>query len=49
VIDTGGGNLLPTSQLAKPDVLGAIYRIRRQGRGIEDPRGLKVAGENKAR
>ena len=33
VIDTGGWYKLccPTSQLAKPDVLGAIYRVRRTG------------------
>ena len=33
VIDTGGWYKLccPTSQLSKPDVLGAIYRIRRIG------------------
>ena len=32
VIDTGAWYKLccPTSQLAKPDVLGAIYRIRRK-------------------
>jgi putative membrane-bound dehydrogenase-like protein len=43
VIDTGGWYKLccPTSQLHKPDLLGAIYRIRRQGapRPV-DPRGL---------
>jgi putative heme-binding domain-containing protein len=45
VIDTGGWYKLccPTSQLVKPDVLGAIYRIRRTGAPrIEDPRGLKL-------
>jgi putative membrane-bound dehydrogenase-like protein len=45
VIDTGGWYKLccPTSQLHKPDVLGAIYRIRRQGaHHIDDPRGLKI-------
>ncbi|MGI8601731.1 MAG: PVC-type heme-binding CxxCH protein [Verrucomicrobiales bacterium] len=33
VIDTGGWYKLccPTSQLAKPDVLGAIYRLRKKG------------------
>ena len=33
VVDTGGWYKLccPSSQLAKPDVLGAIYRIRRHG------------------
>ena len=45
VIDTGAWYKLccPTSQLAKPDVLGAIYRIRRKNAPrIEDPRGLKL-------
>jgi putative membrane-bound dehydrogenase-like protein len=45
VIDTGGWYKLccPTAQLAKPDVLGAIYRIRRQDAPrIEDPRGLQL-------
>ena len=34
MVDTGGWYKLccPTSQLHKPDVLGAIYRVRRQGR-----------------
>ncbi len=44
VIDTGGWYKLccPTSQLAKPDVLGGIYRIRRTGaKPVSDPRGLK--------
>jgi putative membrane-bound dehydrogenase-like protein len=48
VIDTGGWYKLccPTSQLVKPDVLGAIYRIRRTGAPrIDDPRGLKLAWE----
>ena len=45
VVDTGGWYKLccPTSQLHKPDVLGAIYRIRRSGvPRIEDPRGMKL-------
>lgn len=34
----------PTSQHAKPDVLGAIYRVRRKGMPkVDDPRGLKLA------
>ncbi len=44
VIDTGGWYKLccPTSQLAKPDVLGAIYRVRRTGSApVVDPRGLR--------
>src|SRR6266481_6286714 len=46
VIDTGGWYKLccPTSQLHKPDVLGAIYRVRRKAAPkIEDPRGAKFA------
>ncbi len=46
VLDTGGWYKLccPTSQLAKPDVAGAIYRIRKTGVGpVRDPRGLKLA------
>jgi putative membrane-bound dehydrogenase-like protein len=45
IVDTGGWYKLccPTSQLAKPDVLGAIYRVRRIGApAAEDPRGLKL-------
>ena len=45
VIDTGGWYKLccPTSQIAKPEVLGAIYRIRRaDGKPVQDPRGLKL-------
>ena len=45
VIDTGGWfrHGCPTSQLAKPDVQGAIYRIRKTGaKKIEDPRGLTL-------
>ena len=46
VIDTGGWYKLccPTSQLSKPDVLGAIYRIRRrEATPINDPRGLSIS------
>jgi putative heme-binding domain-containing protein len=45
VIDTGGWYKLccPTSQLYKPDVLGAIYRVRRQDAApVDDPRGLRL-------
>jgi putative membrane-bound dehydrogenase-like protein len=45
VLDTGGWYKLccPTSQLHKPDILGAIYRIRRTGaERVADPRGLKL-------
>jgi putative heme-binding domain-containing protein len=46
VVDTGAWYKLccPTSQLAKPDVLGGIYRVRRQGvPKVQDPRGLSLA------
>ncbi len=46
VIDTGGWYKLccPTSQLHKPDVLGAIYRVRKTGAPkVDDPRGRKIA------
>ena len=45
VIDTGGWYKLccPNSQLAKPDILGAIYRIRRtESHSIVDPRGEQI-------
>lgn len=48
VIDTGGWfrHGCPTSQVAKPEILGAIYRIRRTGvAGPPDPRGLALAWE----
>jgi putative membrane-bound dehydrogenase-like protein len=43
VVDTGAWYVLccPSSFLAKPEVHGAIYRIRRRGaKTIDDPRGL---------
>jgi putative membrane-bound dehydrogenase-like protein len=45
VVDTGGWYKLccPTSQLHKPDVLGAIYRVKRSATDpIKDPRGQAV-------
>ncbi|MCA9177881.1 MAG: HEAT repeat domain-containing protein [Planctomycetales bacterium] len=47
VIDTGGWFRIgcPTSQIAKPNILGAIYRVRRKGPsapGLADSRGLKL-------
>jgi len=45
VVDTGGWFYrgCPTSQIAKPDVLGAIYRVRRQGAlAVDDPRGRRI-------
>ncbi|HEV8605913.1 MAG TPA: PVC-type heme-binding CxxCH protein [Tepidisphaeraceae bacterium] len=46
VIDTGGWYKLccPTSQLHKPDLLGAVYRIRKtDAPKVNDPRGLAIA------
>src|SRR5262249_40084099 len=46
VVDTGGWYKLccPTSQLAKPDILGAFYRIRKKGAPkLADPRGVEIA------
>ena len=48
VVDTGGWYKLccPTSQLHKPDVLGGIYRVRRQGTPkIDDPWGTSSGDE----
>ncbi len=45
VVDTGGWYKLccPTSQLHKPDLFGAIYRIKKTGsHKVEDPRGQKI-------
>jgi putative membrane-bound dehydrogenase-like protein len=45
IADTGGWYRLccPTSTLAKPTVLGAIYRLRkRDAPGVEDARGLRM-------
>jgi putative membrane-bound dehydrogenase-like protein len=45
VLDTGAWYKLccPTSQLAKPDVLGGIYRVTRRGTSApRDPRGLAL-------
>lgn len=45
VVDTGGWYKLccPTSQLHKPDLLGAIYRVRRKdAKPVDDPRGKKI-------
>ncbi len=46
VIDTGGWFRIgcPTSQVAKPEIKGGIYRIRKKDAvKIDDPRGLKIA------
>ena len=45
VVDTGGWFYrgCPTSQFAKPDVLGGIYRVRRRGMTtLVDPRGKRI-------
>lgn len=45
ICDTGGWYKLccPTSQLAKPDIKGAVYRVRRTGAAqFEDPTGSKL-------
>lgn len=45
IVDTGGWYKLccPTSQLVKPDVTGAIYRVKRVGaHKVADPRGEKI-------
>ncbi len=49
VVDTGGWFLYgcPTSSIEKPEVRGAIYRIRKKGqKDAPDPRGLKIAWAN---
>ena len=48
IVDTGGWYKLccPTSQLHKPDVLGAIYRVRKIGaHEVDDARGLGIDWE----
>lgn len=45
IVNTGGWYKLccPTSQLQKPDILGAIYRVRKTGaKRVDDPRGRKI-------
>ena len=45
IVDTGGWYKLccPTSQLVKPDVTGAIYRVKKVGaHKVDDPRGDKI-------
>jgi putative membrane-bound dehydrogenase-like protein len=49
IMDTGGWYKLccPTSVIAKPEVFGGIFRVRRkEAPVIEDPRGLKIAWAN---
>jgi putative membrane-bound dehydrogenase-like protein len=50
IVDTGAWYKLccPTSQLAKPDVLGAIYRVRgKAARSVHDPRGRALDWEKR--
>lgn len=49
VINTGGWFYrgCPTSQHAKPEILGGVYRVRRTGMPVpNDPRGLKIDWSN---
>jgi len=51
IVDTGGWYKVccPTSQLAKPDVLGAIYRVRRKNTTpVTDALGLQLTWQNLA-
>ena len=48
MIDTGGWLYFgcPTSKIAKPNIYGAIYRLRQKGAPqVDDPRGLKLDWE----
>jgi putative membrane-bound dehydrogenase-like protein len=52
VVDTGGWFRIgcPTSRIDKPQIKGAIYRVRRKDApGVEDPRGLKIDWTRPAR
>lgn len=49
LIDTGGWFTIgcPTSKVAKPQIAGAVYRIRKTGAlPLADPRGLKIAWDS---
>ena len=51
VVDTGGWFRIgcPQSQIAKPDLYGSIYRIRRNNaRRVDDPRGLALDLKSKS-
>jgi putative membrane-bound dehydrogenase-like protein len=48
IVDTGGWYKVccPTSQIARPDVLGAIYRVRKRGHPpVSDPLGTTLSWE----
>jgi putative heme-binding domain-containing protein len=50
ILDTGGWYKLccPSSQLVKPDVKGAIYRVKKIGsHKVDDPRGAKIDWKTK--
>ena len=45
IADTGSWYMIccPTSKVAKPDILGAIYRLKKKNTlSVDDPRGLKL-------
>lgn len=44
IIDTGGWFLhgCPVSRVAKPEIKGAVYRVRKKGVPVEDPRGEQL-------
>lgn len=49
IADTGSWYMIccPTSKVAKPHVLGGIYRVRKDGAAsVDDPRGLELDWEN---
>lgn len=49
IVNTGGWLSLgcPTSKIAKPNILGGIYRVRKNGvAGPQDPRGQKIDWTN---
>ena len=50
VVDTGGWFIhgCPVSRIARPDIKGAVYRIRRTGAPrVNDPRGLQLGMEQR--
>jgi putative heme-binding domain-containing protein len=50
VVDTGGWFRIgcPVSQIAKPHILGGIYRVRKtDAKKVEDPRGLAIKWQEK--
>ncbi len=49
IIETGAWYLhsCPVSRIAKPEIKGAIFRVRKKGARIQDPWGLKLALEKR--